>query len=130
MMKMLSDNYEKELFNQRKQRKNIESRSLDKDPQEAQDAVCEIGISMYEFGRRLRIVYDRAIETEAIHETVELGIKNNLLRWGKPRRYDTEKGLVGKNIVLSEEGFKAIREEGTQRAIAITHSSYLPKLRG
>ncbi len=134
MVKMLRDNYEKELFSQRKKQKINQNcfltGELSQSEFEAKKAVCEIGISMYEFSKRLRVVYDKGIETEAIHETVELGISNKLLSWSKPRRYDVEKGAIGQNIVLSEEGFKAIHEEGIQRVIAITHSSYLPKFRG
>ena len=132
---MLRDNYDKALFQQQRKRKGTQNRSLTKEELqicelEAKAAVCEIGISMYEFRKRMRTIYDRTVETDAIHEAVELGITNKLLLWGQARRYDEEKGLVGQNIVLSDEGFKAISEEGTQRTMTITHSSYLPKLRG
>jgi hypothetical protein len=133
MMRMLKETYDGELYRQQRLRKATRPGSLTKEEAEsciaeAKKVVCEIGISMYKFRQHLRTRYNRTIEQEAIHQTIELGISYNLLQWSQPRRYDDEKGLVGRNIVLTEQGFEAIFEKGTERVMTVTHSIYIPKL--
>jgi hypothetical protein len=133
MMKMLRENYDSELYRQQRLQTGTRSRSLTTEEMqlcraEARKAVCEIGISMYQYTKHLKIRYRRTIETEAIHQAVELGISNKLLQWSQPRRYDAEKGFVGQNIVLTERGFEAIFEKGTELTMTLIHSIYIPKL--
>lgn len=94
---------------------------------ESKKVVREIGISMYEFRRRLATRYNRTIENEAIHQAIDLGIEQQLVQWGQPKRYDTEKGLVEHNIVLTERGFESIFQKGIELVMTLTHSVYIPK---
>jgi hypothetical protein len=133
MMKMLKENYDSELYRQQRLRIGTRPRSLTPEEMqlcraEARKAVCETGISMYRYSKHLKTRYNRTIETEAIHQAVELGISNKLLQLSQPRRYDVEKGSVGQNIALTEKGFEAIFETGTERVMTIIHSIYIPKL--
>jgi hypothetical protein len=132
MMKMLKENYDGELYQQQRLRKARSASLTEEEVQscqaEAKKIVCEIGISMYEYSKRLRIRYNRTIEQEAIHHAIELGISFNLLQWSQPKRYDAEKGLVGRNIVLTENGFETLFDKVMELNMNMTHSLYMPKL--
>lgn len=133
LIKMLKENYDNELS--RLQRISMGPRPRPLTPEEKQEcqvgakkAVCETGISMYKFSKFLKSRYRKTIETEAVHHAVELGIRNGLLSWSNPRRYDMEKGAVGQNIVLTEKGFDAIFQKWTEIHLAMINSLYMPRL--
>jgi hypothetical protein len=127
MMKMLRENYDSELRQQRF-RMSVRNRSLTPEEiksceMEAKKVVCEIGISMNQFRRR----YSKTIENEAIHQAINLGIERELVQWSQPKRYDAEKGSEGRFIILTEKGFEYIFQEGVELVMTMTHSLYIPK---
>jgi len=134
MIKMLKENYDNELSRLQKKKMGSRNRSLTlEETQEclegAKKVVCEIGISMYQFRKFLNSRYQRKIENEAVHQTVEKGIELGLLQWGAPRRYDTLKGGEWKNIILSEKGFEHVSNSGFNLALTMMHLSYMSKPR-
>jgi hypothetical protein len=132
MMKMFRENYDNELYRQERILIGARPRPLSSEEKqlcqaEAKKVVCEVGISMYQFGRRMETRYNRTIETDAIHQAVELGVEKQLVQWSRARRYDSEKGPMGRNIVLTEKGYETIFEKGIELVMTIAHSLYIPK---
>lgn len=80
-------------------------------------------ISQYE--KRLNNLYGRTIEQKTIRSTVEKYIQAGFLQWSIPHRYSEEKGPERKNIVLSEEGFNLLSEQGSLKLIKTMHATYL-----
>jgi len=93
--------------------------------EEAKKMVCEVGVSMYKFLRRFSDLYHKAIEYDAIHETVNNGRDWGFLEWSSPRRFDYEKGKEWRNIVLTEEGFKLINEPTFRKVMNIYYLFYV-----
>lgn len=134
MIRMLKENYETALTNLQKQRAGISNRSLSSDERQAceeaaRKAVCEIGISMYDFRNRLSRRYDKSVEYPTIRQTVDIGIEQGYLAWTDPRRYDQEKGFTNRHIVLTEKGFDSIRQPFFIAALTMVHSVYISKPR-
>lgn len=134
MIRMLKENYDSELSHLQKRKMGSRNRPLTTaEKQECQEgakkAVCEIGISMYQFKKYLEGRYKRTIENDAIHQAVDKGMEQGLLLWGAPRRYDINRGAEWQNIMLTEKGFEAISQPGFNLALTTIHLTYVPKPR-
>lgn len=134
MVKMLKENYDNELSRLQKIRMGYRNRQLTADEKQeclkgAKRAVCEIGISMYQFSKYLYTRYQRTVENVTIHQAVDKGIELGLLQWGTPRRYDPDRGGEWQNIILTEKGFEAIGQPGIEIALTTIHLSYMPRPR-
>ncbi|HSV49655.1 MAG TPA: hypothetical protein VLH35_05005 [Candidatus Acidoferrales bacterium] len=129
MIKLLKENYDNALSIQQRMLMGPHPRQLSNEEKqvsqiEAKKVVCEVGITMYQFNKYLKSRYKKTAENEAIHLAVKQGEELGLLKLGNPRRYDADKGLQGQNIVLTEEGFIKIFDQGFYFVINATHAMY------
>jgi hypothetical protein len=134
MLKLFKENYDNALSFHQKKLMGSRNRPLTSEEEEAclkraKEAVCEIGVSMYQFRKFLNTRYKKTVENEAIHQAVEKGIAQEWLQWGSPRRFDSDRGEELRNIILTEKGFEIIRTPGVQLAISFIHTSYVDRPR-
>lgn len=91
----------------------------------AKESICKIGASMYHFSKWMRRRYGKTIENDAIHDAIELGIKEKWLNWASPRSVNPETGVERRNIVVTEEGFEYIQEQAFRKQVSVIYSAYM-----
>lgn len=128
VLKMFKESYENYYSRACAERRYLSRPTLSKQQNEecvqvAKNKVCDTGLSRYQIVELLYKRYRVKVESEAVADAIELGIKRGWLKW-TPRRVDPGTGKEKNNATLTDKGLTYINSKEFRGHVSLTDLAY------